>query len=245
MILLNRAKKVTNNKLFLTGKNSIYEAIKFNFKIEKIYLEKGKKLDLETDIKITYLDKYEMNKLTKTNHQGYIAQISDFNYLTIEELIKTQEPIIVLDHLEDPQNFGAIIRSANSFGIKNIVFAKERSVQITDTVLKASSGGFINMKFHKASSLTTTIQKLKKAGYWIYASHLSEKTVDLKAVDFDSKSVIIIGNEHKGVNNSLVKESDLLFKIPSFGTVQSLNASAASAIIFYDLKLKIEAKKVV
>ncbi|OYD26547.1 23S rRNA (guanosine2251-2'-O)-methyltransferase [Mycoplasma testudineum] len=223
------------SKIYLSGKNSVIDAIKNNYPIEKLIIAKGKKIEIKNNLKIEYHDYKFLNELVQTNHQGFIAQIKEINFKNIEQLISTSEPVIILDHLQDPQNVGSILRSANAFGYKNIIIPKNRSVTINETVLKVSSGGFVNMNFHMSNSLISDIEKMKKAGYWIYATNLSAKSMDISKVNFDQKSVIIIGNEEKGVNHTLLKNSDVEFSIETIGTVQSLNVSNASSIIFYHL----------
>ncbi|CRH47711.1 Putative TrmH family tRNA/rRNA methyltransferase [Chlamydia trachomatis] len=153
-------------KNFIYGKNSVLEALENNFPIIRIYLLKGLENRSIKFKNITYLSMNEMNKITNGNHQGYIAEIAPFNYHDIHTILKDKpETVLILDHIQDPQNFGAIIRSSNVFGIKHIIIPKDRSVDVTPTVLKTSSGGFKNVKIIKVTSLFESIEFLKKNGF--------------------------------------------------------------------------------
>ncbi|WP_373440835.1 23S rRNA (guanosine(2251)-2'-O)-methyltransferase RlmB [Metamycoplasma equirhinis] len=224
-------------KTYIFGKNSVMEALNNNFPITKLYLQKGL---INKNIKfknIQFLETGEMNKLVKGNHQGYIAEISNFNYNDIGSVFKDKpETILMLDHIQDPQNFGAIIRSANVFGIKHIIIPKNRACDITPTVLKTSSGGFQNIKFIKVASLFEAIKQLKKNGFWIYASAINENASCLSKIKFASPTCLIVGNEGAGISNTLIKHADETIYIEqSENSVQSLNVSVATGILLYEI----------
>ncbi|WP_330463200.1 23S rRNA (guanosine(2251)-2'-O)-methyltransferase RlmB [Metamycoplasma gateae] len=224
-------------KNFIYGKNSVLEAVENNFPINKIYLLKGVENKNIKFKNITYLSMPEMNKIIKGNHQGYIAEIAPFNYYDIHTIIKDKpSSVLILDHIQDPQNFGAIIRSANVFGVKHIIIPKDRCVDITPTVLKISSGGFKNIKVIKVSSLFDAIEFLKKNNFWIYATALNEKAKKLSETNFSFPVALIVGNEGSGVSKTLLKHSDEIIYINQDNeSVQSLNVSSATSICLYEL----------
>ncbi|AZZ65445.1 23S rRNA (guanosine(2251)-2'-O)-methyltransferase RlmB [Metamycoplasma phocicerebrale] len=224
-------------KNFIYGKNSVLEALENNYPILEIYLLKGtdnKKIKFN---KISYLSMSEMNKIINGNHQGYIAKIAPFQYYDIGTIIKDKpNHVLILDHIQDPQNFGAIIRSANVFGIKHIIIPKDRAVEVTPTVLKISSGGFKTIKIIKVASLLESIEFLKKNGFWMYATALNEKATSLNKIKFSNPSVIIVGNEGTGVSKTLLKKSDeIIYISQKANSVQSLNVSVATGIVLYEL----------
>ena len=220
---------------YICGKNSVKEAIENKVAITEIYCDKNIKINFPKDIKVSFVSKFELDKLTKENHQGVVAMIKEFNYQNLDKLINDKpNRVLILDHLQDPHNFGAIMRSANAFGVNHIIIPKDRSVSVTPTVLKVSSGGFVNMNVVRVGSLVDAIQKLRKNGFWIYASAL-ENSKSIDDISFNDNAVIVIGNEAKGVSNSILKQSDEIFRINMKGTVQSLNASVAAGIILSKL----------
>ncbi|MDZ7293145.1 23S rRNA (guanosine(2251)-2'-O)-methyltransferase RlmB [Mycoplasmopsis pulmonis] len=218
----------------LCGKNSVLDALENNVKIEMLYVLASKVHEFKhiKNIKIEVKDKQFLDSLVKENHQGYVAVLKSLNFVSLDQMIKSKETILILDHLEDPYNFGAILRSANAFGIKNIIYPIKRAVDINSTVLKVSSGGFVNLRFYKSNSISATIDKLKKQGYWIYSSSLDPTSEDINKISFNNPSVLVIGNEKKGISQTTKKQSDQLFYIKTKGSVQSLNASVAAGIIF-------------
>ncbi|AWX42963.1 RNA methyltransferase [Metamycoplasma cloacale] len=226
-------------KQYIFGKNSVLDAIKNNFPIKTLYIQNNlqdKKINFP---KIKYLSYFELNNLVKGNHQGYIAEIEDYQYHDIGVILKDKpENVLILDHIQDPQNFGAIIRSANVFGINHIIIPKNRACEVTPTVLKTSSGGFNNVKIIKIASLFEAIDYLKKNGFWIYATALNNQAKKLHQISFAKPTCLIVGNEESGVSNTLIKHADEVIYIEQFGLVQSLNVSVASGIAMYELTKK-------
>lgn len=224
-------------KTIICGKNSVIDAINSNLSIRKIYLLKP--FSFSKSINYEIITREEMDKITNLNHQGFIAILEEeFNYYPIDQMIRNKPNIIlILDHIEDPHNLGAIIRTANACGVSNIIIPKDRAAQVNSTVLKVSSGGIVNMKIAKSNSLQSTIDKLKKNNYWIYATSISNG-VAYDKVTYNFPLTIIIGNEGKGVSSTLLKQSDQNLFIPMRGTVQSLNVSVATGIILFEIMKK-------
>ena len=150
----------------ICGKNSVIDAIKNNIKIQKIYTTKPLNFDSK-NIPVEITTKEELNTMTPLNHQGVIAFIdNEFQYFSFNKMLDIKpEIILILDHIEDTHNFGAILRTANAAGVNNIIIPDKRSVEVNEAVLKVSSGGFVGMKIAKVSSLQATIEKLKKNEY--------------------------------------------------------------------------------
>ncbi|KUH47621.1 23S rRNA (guanosine(2251)-2'-O)-methyltransferase RlmB [Mycoplasmopsis meleagridis] len=226
-------------KLLLCGRNSVFDALKNNFPIEKIFIAKeSNNLSLKIkkyNVAIEIVAKKDIERITTENHQGIIAVLKDFPIYDLNYLLNEKpNKVLILDHIQDPHNLGAIIRTANAFGIKFIIISKERSADITNSVLKISSGGFIGIKMVKVNSISATIHKLNKNGYWIYASALEEKSISLNKIKFNSPSALIVGNENYGVSKSALKMADQIIHIEQFGSVQSLNVSVATGILLYE-----------
>ncbi|MGL5732619.1 MAG: 23S rRNA (guanosine(2251)-2'-O)-methyltransferase RlmB, partial [Metamycoplasmataceae bacterium] len=186
---------------------------------------------------VKIISKEEMNEMTDLNHQGYIAILNEFKYYNLEVIFKDKPKIIlILDHLEDPQNFGSILRSANASGIRHIIIPNIRSVDVNETVFKVSSGGIVGMKIIKVNSLQATVTKLKKEMFWIYATSLEQGASDYSTINYNFPLALIVGNEGKGISRSLLKEADQNIFIKMEGTVQSLNVAVATGIFLFYLK---------
>ena len=219
---------------YLSGKNSVLEGLQNEMPIKAVYLLKGNTIEVNKDIEIFYLNKDQMNKMVDSRHQGYIAELKEFPFYNIESIFKDMpKRVLVLDHIQDPHNFGAILRTANAAGINHIIIPKNRTVGVTPTVLKVSSGGFVGMKIIRVDSLQATVKKLKDKMFWIYATSLDDTSVDIKYVDFNDPAVIIMGSEKSGVSKTLLKQADQVIHIDMHGTVQSLNVSVATGIILF------------
>lgn len=204
--------------------------IQDNFEDDKI-LQLAQKLNR----KITTIRKKELNDLSGGNHQGVVAYVKTFNYVLLEEIIAaaTKDPhplILVIDEIKDPHNLGAIIRSAEAFGVVGIVMKKDRQVAITPTVMKVATGAQNHILIAQVTNLSQALTKLKNAGYWVVSSDLGA-TKGVSELKYDFKTVLIVGNEHKGVSPLLTKSSDFVVKIPMLGQTNSLNVSVATGII--------------
>ncbi len=218
----------------ICGRNSVMDAIKNGLPLRKIFLTKIAEFDTgKTEVKI--ITRREMDTMTRENHQGYVAELVEVNIFGLDEVFKDKpQKVLILDHIQDPHNFGAILRSANASGVKHIIIPKERAVGVTATVLKVASGGNVGVKIIRVGSLTDAVQKLKKQEFWIYATAL-EGGVKLEHASFNKPLVLIVGNEGKGVARPLLKLADQKVFIDMKGTVQSLNVSVATGIILFKL----------
>ena len=218
--------------MYVYGKNVAKD---INQEIEKAYVLKGfkdKEILDKINAPIIYVDKQKLNNMVDGLHQGIVLKIKDYEYYDIDEL--DSDVIVMLDHLEDPHNLGAIIRTCEAAGIKDIVIPKDRSVSINSTVMKTSAGCLDRVRISSVTNLVNTINYLKDKGYWIIGTDMNG--TDYKSLDYKGKIVIIIGNEGKGISR-LVKEScDFIASIPMYGSVNSLNASVAAAIILFETR---------
>lgn len=202
-------------------------------KIKKVYTSRNEVIKYCVDNKIRYevVDNRVLNKMCEYNHQGVVIDISDYNYYTIDDVCG--DLVLMLDHLEDPHNFGAIIRTCAASGVKSIIIPKDRSVGVTEVVLKTSVGTTKHVKIIMVNNLVNAINKLKDMGYFIYATNMGGK--DFKSVSYSDKKVLVIGNEGKGVSRLVTKNCDEEICIPMKNEVESLNASVAAGILIYHL----------
>ena len=225
------------------GKNVAIEKLQSKGKINKIYLS-NKFNDREIlsliekrNINTKVLDNKALDKMCKGLHQGIILEVEDIKTYTFEEVIPNIEKeyplVVILDHLEDPHNLGAIIRSSEAFGVDAIILPNDRSVQITSTVVKTSVGTIEKVKIINIPNINTAIKKLKDYGYWIVGTDMEGE--DYTSIDYNTKIAIVIGNEGKGISDLVSKNCDYLAKIPMKGTVNSLNASVACGIFLSEI----------
>ncbi len=225
----------------LFGKKAILDALNNNIKLTVV-----KCIQLPNELKnyhlnVEYVKPNFFNQFKEVNHQNIIAIAENaIKHISLEELIQksqkqTNMHILMIDENEDPRNFGSIIRSAASFDIDAIIYKNKNQAPINDLVIKASMGAVYSTCFVKVANLNQSIDKLKEAGFWIYATGLTDKAQPLSKTKFDNKSVIIVGNENKGVSDLTLKKSDFIVKIEMGNKVQSLNISVATGIVLYHL----------
>lgn len=236
------------------GKNSVVEAIKNSNvkgarKIETCYVtslnEDVIALLNKNNIKYQIVQKDKIFNLLKNNdlnpnvnHQGVLAMLEDYKYYDLSELVneKNDSLIVALDGLEDPHNLGAIIRTAEISGVDGIILPKNRSVKVTSTVSKVSTGAIEHVKVSQVTNLVSSLKELKKKGYWIVGAEALEESKDFWHTDLNMKVCLVIGSEGKGISRLVKEECDILVKIPMWGKVNSLNASVSAALIIYEIR---------
>ncbi len=226
--------------MIVFGKNVARDLLLNNNKrIEKIILQDGfsdnEILSLIENRKINVIikQKREIDRLISGVHQGILLYIPDYQYSSIETAYN-DDVVVILDHLEDPHNLGAIIRTCEAAGIKSIILPKDRQVQINATVMKTSVGTLDNMNMISVTNLVNAINKLKDNGFWIVGTAL-DNSVDFKTIDYSGKIALVIGNEGSGISNIVANNCDFLAKIPMYGKTNSLNASVAAGIMIYEI----------
>ena len=225
--------------MYIYGKNVAREKLHNNSKINKIYLSEKfndrEILDLirKNNIKVSFVKNYELDKKVEGLHQGIVMEIDDvktYSYNEIIPNIKKENPVIVmLDHLEDPHNFGAIIRTSEALGVDAIIIPTDRSVKVNSTVVKTSVGAIEYIPIIRVVNLNDTIRKLKDDGYWIIATDMDGE--DYTKIDYNMPVCIVIGNEGKGISRMVYENSDIIASIPMKGKINSLNASVSCAIV--------------
>ncbi len=234
--------------MIIYGRNPVKEAYRAGKTIEKLYLPKGApdpvlspiyKMAKEKRTVISYVDKFTMDKLSEGgNHQGVLAQITDFDYSSVEDILALAKEkdedllIVLLDGITDPHNLGAIVRSAECFGAHGIVIPKHRSVGVNDTVVKVASGATEHMLIAKVTNINDTIRMLKEHNVWVYATDFDGKAP--KLTNLTGNVAIVIGSEGEGIHKLTKELCDDTLTIPEYGKINSLNASVATGIILYE-----------
>lgn len=227
--------------MIIYGKNVAKETISNNKKINKAILSKDfndkniLSLLQNRNINIEYIPKNEMDKMVKENHQGIILSVEDYSYVELDEILDNEKPfIVILDHIEDPHNFGAIIRTCEAAGVDGIIIPKDRSVSVNSTVMKTSAGALNNVKVCKVTNLNRTIDYLKDKGVWIVGTDMTD-SVSYYDVDYNIPIAIVIGSEGFGISKLVREKCDYVVNIPMKGKINSLNASVAAGILIYKI----------
>ena len=225
--------------MFVFGKNVAEEVLNSDKKIERIFIQDNFKDDNilrlinKRGIEVRKLNKFEMDKKVSGLHQGIILSIEDFKYSNIEDILELENPLLViLDHIEDPHNFGAIIRTCEAAGVDGIIIPNDRSVEVNGTVVKTSVGTTEKMRIIRVTNIVKTMDMLKKNGFWVVGTDMNGQ--DYSTIDYRGKTAIVCGNEGKGMSRLVEENCDFIASIPMYGTVNSLNASVATAVIVFE-----------
>ncbi len=227
--------------MLVFGRNVAKELLEKGKKIEKIILQdefSDKEINSlieKRKVPVQYKSKREIDRLASGVHQGIILFIPDYKYKKMSDVLTDEAKFfVILDHLEDPHNLGAIIRTCEAAKVDAIIMPKDRQAQVNSTVMKTSAGTLDNVNIVTVTNLVSTIEELKKNGFWIVGTAL-EDSVDYRSIDYSGKIALVIGNEGSGMSKLVKNACDFIAKIPMYGTTNSLNASVASGIMIYEV----------
>ena len=233
----------------IEGRNPVWEALRANRPINKIYIKKGEHrgkitaiIDRakKTGIPMLEIDEDTFLSMAQTpGHQGVLAKAASKNYSSVEDILKrarelNEDPfIIILNELTDPQNFGSILRTADGLGAHGVIIPKHRACGITPAVAKVSSGAVEYVKVARVTNIARTMDELKKEGLWIIGADIDGK--NYLEVDLTGPVSLVIGGEDKGLGRLVKQKCDFLVRIPLRGRITSLNAAVAASILGYDI----------
>ncbi|MFY9418834.1 MAG: 23S rRNA (guanosine(2251)-2'-O)-methyltransferase RlmB [Bacteroidales bacterium] len=238
-----------SDKLYIAGTRAVLEALEKNVSINKIFTIKQKQEYKEIykhifseakkqGIPIQYVPKEKLDYLYKGNHQGIIAESSPIKYHDLndflENLKKDQPLLLLLDGITDVRNFGAIARTSLAAGVDGIIIPQGGNVQITDDAIKSSAGALLTIPVIRVIHLKDAIYQLQTYNYSIIAA-TEKATKTIYEADFKKPIAIILGNEEKGIQSSLLKLCNEIVKIPIAGNIDSLNVSVSAGIIIYEI----------
>ncbi|HSX26140.1 MAG TPA: 23S rRNA (guanosine(2251)-2'-O)-methyltransferase RlmB [Chlamydiales bacterium] len=197
------------------------------------------------NIPISFVSEQELSKMVDSDsHQSLVAQVKPRHFLDVKEFLqhiadKETAFILMLDQIFDPQNFGAILRSAECFGVDGVIWSKNRGADLTPVVAKASSGASELLPLIRVSNLADSIDKFQKEGFEVVTALLDPTSQSAFQFTFAPKTVLIVGSEGEGIQPLLQKKADRSIYIPMQGKIQSLNVAQATAVL---LSLKIKAE---
>ncbi|KAB1067480.1 23S rRNA (guanosine(2251)-2'-O)-methyltransferase RlmB [Tamlana haliotis] len=231
------------------GIRAIIEAINANKTIDKVFLQKGLSGDLFTELETlvnkksinkSYVPVEKLNRLSKGNHQGAVAQISPIAFHDMETLVSQvmesgKTPLfLLLDQLSDVRNFGAIIRTAECTGVDGIIVQKKGGAPVNGDTIKTSAGAVFKVPICKVDHIKDAVFFMQASGIKVVSA--TEKTNDtLYDVSFTEPSAIVMGSEGRGINPSILKVSDARAKLPLLGEIESLNVSVACGAFLYEV----------
>ena len=229
------------------GRNAVIELLKTGKNIDKLLIEKGAQGSIsmifaearKKNIRVQFVDKQVLDKESETRrHQGVIAFTTDYEYYDLEDIIAEKKNekggfVVLCDGIEDVHNLGSIIRVAECAGADGVVIPKSGSASVTESVIRISAGAAEHMKVAKVPNLNQAVEKLQKAGYWVYA--LEAGGEDIYKEKFDGNVALIVGGEDSGVKRLTKEKCDKIVSLPLQGKVNYLNASVALGIAAYEV----------
>lgn len=234
----------------VVGRNSVIEVLRSSLSVNRVVIRQGLRpetvseiIDLckQRGIRFETLPSQKIESLPG-NPRDVAAFVSPIDYAEIEDIIEEASEtsiILVLDGIEDPGNLGAIIRSAECFGVDGVIIPKNNACPVNMTVMKTSAGAVTHVPVARVVNISDTLEKLKNAGYWVYGTDAKAKQ-KLSGTNFDKKTAIVIGSEGRGMRNLVTKHCDVLVSIPMFGKINSLNASVSTGIVLYEISRNFE-----
>ncbi len=237
----------------IAGRNPVMEALKAGTLIEKVVILAGVKgsaieriraLAKRNRVPCVEAGKQRFRELVSdATTQGVVAIVGTKAYVELEEILRIaadrNEPafLLILDEIEDPQNLGALLRTAECVGVHGAIIPKHHAASVNQTVARTSAGASEHLPVAKVTNIATTIDDLKSKGVWIIGTDASAEKA-YTAIDYTSPVAIVIGNEGKGMRHLVREKCDFLVKIPLFGKIASLNASVAGALVMYEVSRK-------
>jgi 23S rRNA (guanosine2251-2'-O)-methyltransferase len=234
------------------GRHPVLEALRAGRSADRLYVAEGARpggiiaeiiqLGQKRGVSIQTIDRRALDRMANgANHQGVVADVAEYQYRSVSDLIaagKTggQLPLILaLDALEDPQNFGTLLRTADAVGATGAVIPLHRSVSVTPAVEKASAGAVEFVPIARATNFGRALGELKVAGYWVVGL-AGDGSVDYDAFPVDVPLVLVVGAEGKGLGRLVRESCDVLARLPMHGQLESLNAAVAGSIVLYDIR---------
>jgi len=238
----------TDENSFVFGNHVAVEALKEG-RVNKLFIQedaKGKNIETlkelakEKNVPVKWVPKQKLDTMSDDGlHQGVVAAITPYEYLELAELLahtaKENPFYLILDSIEDPHNFGSILRTSDAAGVDGVIIPKHRAVGITPVVVKTSTGAVEHVPIARVTNLSQAVKFLKERGFWVFGTDMNG--TDYRKWNTQGKVALIIGNEGRGMSANLKKEVDEMITIPmsASGHVQSLNASVAAGLLIYEV----------
>jgi 23S rRNA (guanosine2251-2'-O)-methyltransferase len=229
--------------MIIFGMNPVLEALRSHpDRIHYIAVARGANTNRVFDaakkagVPLRVLPPDQIDRLARGVHNGVIADVSEASYADFEDIIALDATnfVVILDGITDPQNFGAILRVAEGFGVNVVVIPEHESVGLTPAAVKASAGASQWVPVAQVTNLARAIEKLKERGYWVYAAAAGGEPPS--AIDFTGKVALVLGSEGKGIRRNVFEHCDRTVTIPMSGRVESFNVATAAAVLCYEVR---------
>jgi 23S rRNA (guanosine2251-2'-O)-methyltransferase len=235
---------------WLAGRNAVHEMLRAQRRrVEKVILAEGAEvkgiladilnLSRQARIPVERAERFVLERLVGREHQGIIAQVSDYPYTSPEEIIALaharQEPpfLLALDALQDPQNVGSLLRTAEAVGVHGVIIPERRAVGVTPAVSRASAGAVEHLCVAQVTNLARTLDALKAEGVWSVGVEEHPSARDYREADLNMPLVLVLGSEGEGMRRLVAEKCDLLVRIPMRGRINSLNVAVAGSLLLY------------
>ncbi len=232
------------------GKNNVTEVLQSGLPVERVYLagdpqnanyKKIVALCKSNGVPIIHTEMNALHrKLPNVNHQGVLAICGQKEYVSVEDILKVAEEkgdapfIIIADEIADPHNLGAILRSADAFGVHGVIISKRRAAGLTPSVAKASGGAIHYVPVARVANLAQTVEELKEKNIWVYGCDMAGEKVYYEQ-DYSGGVALIVGSEETGISRLLREKCDFFVRIPMKGKISCLNASVAASVIMQEI----------
>lgn len=223
--------------MIVYGRNAVREALRGPRAVHRIWATKNAAREewlREARVPVVVADSAEiLRRSASEGHQGICAEVADFRYAAAEELLALDAPLLVaLDQVQDPQNLGAICRTAECAGAAGLILPERRAAEVTPAVCKASAGAVEHLPVAQVRNLADLIAQAKRAGVWCYGAH-ADGPLDYRQVDFSGPVMLVLGSEGRGLRPRVASLCDGLVSLPLRGRIESLSVAAAAAVLLY------------
>jgi len=222
------------------GRNPVLEALAGRRRVRRIWRSEdqaGASLGSERRVPVSVVARAELEqRCGSPDHQGVVAEVDPFPYVDAESLFDSEEALVIaLDQVQDPQNLGAICRSAEAAGVTGVVLPERRSASVTPAVCKASAGAVEHLGIARVRNFADFLGSARDRGAWIYGA-AAEAPDSYTAADYRGRAVFVLGGEGSGLRPRVKSACDKLVSIPMAGRTASLNVSAAAAVLLYEAR---------
>lgn len=244
---------------YIYGRQAILEALRAKRRIDEILIARGMHshgalseiilLAKSAGVPMHGVDRDDLERVAG-NHQGIVARVPKFEYAEIDEMTAAAhergEPpfLLMLDLVQDPQNFGTLLRTAEAVGVHGVIIADRRAVGVTPAVVKSSAGAVHHMRIARVTNLARTLDELKRANVWAIGVENVPDAQEYSRVDFKTGIVLVLGSEGEGLGRLVREKCDFLVRLPMWGHVDSLNVAVAGSILLYAAKMQRESSPV-
>lgn len=236
---------------YLYGRHAVLEALRARRQVEEILIARGvhtrgaldqvMTLARQAGVPVRELPRADLDRLAQ-HHQGILARVREFEYADLEELLAVApargEPafLLMLDSVQDPQNLGTLLRTAEAVGVQGVIFAERRAAGVTPAVAKASAGAVEHLKIARVTNLARTIEQVKRENIWVVGVENVPQAGDLFQADLTMPLMLVLGSEGAGLGRLVESKCDLLVRLPMWGRIESLNVAVAGSIALYVVK---------